>query len=111
VVAAVWIVCRRASFELGLAAVIAGGLLVSHHHSGSDWALLIPVALILGRESSAFAAALAIMLITPLVPLLKQPAIAVITLLILVYALAYEALRRPVLLGTQDAALRTSPAN
>jgi hypothetical protein len=110
VVAAVWLVCRRASFELGLASVIAGGLLVSHHHSGSDWALMIPVALIVVRESSPFSSALAILLITPLVPRLNQPAIVVTTLLVLVYALAVESLRRIAAVESKDSAIQTAPA-
>jgi hypothetical protein len=90
-----------------LAAAIAGGLLLSHL-TASDWALLIPAALIVARESSPFPSALAVLLLTPLVTWLSQPQLVVATLLILVYALAYEALRRPAFVTAQDAALGTA---
>jgi Glycosyltransferase family 87 len=109
VVFAVWCVCRRANFGLGLSAVIAGSLLVSHHLTASDWALFIPAALIMTEQSSPFASALAVLLITPLVTRLNQPALAVATLLMLVYVLAYEALR-PVLAEGDVAVLKASPA-
>ena len=96
VVAAVWMVCRRAPFEISLSAALAGGLLVSHHLTGSDWALLLPAGLILGIQAPArYIRIGAVLLITPLVTflwdvpaLMRLPDLA---LLGLVYALAYEA--------------------
>jgi hypothetical protein len=110
VVAAVGCVCRRAKFELGFAAVIAGGLLISHHFTASDPALLIPVALVVVQDSSPFASALAVLLITPLGTVLNQPQLVTVTLLVLLYALAYGTLCQPALLESKDSVLKTSPA-
>ncbi len=53
VVAAVWIAVRHTSFQYGLAAVLAGGLLVSYHAYLDDCVLLLPAALAV-RSSSSF---------------------------------------------------------
>ena len=103
VVAAVGCVCRRATFPYGLSAVIGGGLLVSHHFTESDWALLIPVALIVAQESSTLAAALAVLLVSPLVGRWQQPDVVTVTLLLLVFALAYDMLSRQKSVGTTAA--------
>ena len=93
---AVWIVCRRAPFEIGLAAVLAGSLLVCHHLTASDWCMLLPVGLIVGFHGATLAVrAAAVFLITPLVTLFQhQPPLMRIpdlVLLLLVYAMAFEA--------------------
>jgi hypothetical protein len=96
VAAAVWTVCRRAPFEIALSAALAGGLLVSHHLTASDWAILLPAGLTLGIQAPArYIRIAAVLLITPLVTYLwgipaltRLPDLA---LLGLVYALAYEA--------------------
>lgn len=96
VVAAVWTVCRRAPFEIALSAVLAGGLLISHHLTASDWAILLPAGLTLGIQAPVrYIRIGAVLLITPLVPYLwgipgltRLPDLA---LLGLVCALAYEA--------------------
>src|SRR5262249_11825183 len=51
VIVAVWLAVRHASFQYGLAAVLAGGLLVSYHAYLADCALLLPAALA-ARSSS-----------------------------------------------------------
>jgi len=43
----VWMACRRRSFEVGLAAVLIGGILVTPHAYLSDCALAVPALLIL----------------------------------------------------------------
>jgi hypothetical protein len=96
---AVWIVSRRAPFEIGLSAVLAGSLLVCHHLTASDWCMLLPVGLILGfRAATAPVRVAAILLITPLTTILQHQASFLIRvpdllLLGLVYAMAYEAWR------------------
>ena len=100
VVAAVWMVCRRAPFEISLSAALAGSLLVSHHLTASDWAMLLPAGLTLGIQAPAcYIRVGAVLLITPLVTylwgipaLMRLPDLA---LLGLVYALAYEVLKAP----------------
>ena len=93
---AVWMVCRRAPFEIGLSAVLAGSLLVCHHLTASDWCMLLPVGLTLGfRAATVPVRVAAILLITPLTSIFQhQPALMRVPdllLLGLVYALAYEA--------------------
>jgi hypothetical protein len=46
VAAGAWRVVRRASFEIGLAAVLAGGLLLSYHAYEADCTILLPAALL-----------------------------------------------------------------
>jgi hypothetical protein len=99
VAVAVWIVCRRATFEIALASVLAGSLLVCHHLTASDWCMLLPVGLIVGFQGVSTAVrAAAVFLITPLVAVFQhQPALMRIPdllLILLVYALAFEAWRR-----------------
>jgi len=100
VAAAVWIVARRAPFEIGLAAVLAGSLLVCHHLTASDWCMLLPVGLILGfRAVSAAVKAAAIFLITPVVSVFQHQAMLMripdLVLLFLVYAMAWDAWHAP----------------
>jgi hypothetical protein len=67
VVAAVVYVTRRADLHLGLAAILAGGLLTSHHQTASDIVLLVPVALVLAFHPLVrYSKVLAIFLATPL---------------------------------------------
>ena len=67
VVAAAWYVTRHADLQLGLAAVLAGGLLISHQQTVSDVVLLVPVALILALHPRAgYSKVLAIFLASPL---------------------------------------------
>jgi len=47
----VWLIARRTDFAFGLAAVLIGGLLVSHHAYPQDCTLLIPALLILMSRS------------------------------------------------------------
>jgi hypothetical protein len=106
VVAAVWMVCRRAPFEISLSAALAGGLLVSHHLTASDWAILLPVGLTLGMQApTRYIRIGAVLMITPLVTYLwgipaltRLPDLA---LLGLVYALAYEAWKAVGVEGTK----------
>jgi hypothetical protein len=66
VAALVWLVVRRAGFEFGMAAVISGSLLVSHHAGPQDCAMLIPVSLIVAtRATSTGMNSLCLLLLTP----------------------------------------------
>jgi hypothetical protein len=49
---AVWLISRRSDFEYALAAVLVGGLLISHHAYPQDCTLLLPALLILMVRSS-----------------------------------------------------------
>lgn len=95
VAAAVWIVCRRAPFDLALCAVLAGSLLVCHHLTASDWCMLLPVGLIVGaRAATVPVRTMAIVLITPFVPAMQHSALLRIPdllLILLTYAMAAEA--------------------
>ena len=98
VVLSVWIVCSRAPFDIGLAAVLAGSLLICHHMTASDWCMLLPVGLTVGFAAMAPAVrAIAIVLITPAVVVFqKQPMwkhLPDLLLLALVYGMALEAWR------------------
>lgn len=96
---AVWMVCRRAPFETGLAAVLAGSLLVCHHLTASDWCMLLPAGLILAFCGAAGPIRVAaILLISPLTTILQHQTsflmrIPDLALLGLVYGLGYEASR------------------
>ena len=64
--ALVWLVIRRANFEFGMAAVISGSLLVSHHAGPQDCAMLIPVLLIVASHATSTAMNyLCLLLLTP----------------------------------------------
>lgn len=98
VAVAVWIVCRRAPFDLALCAVLAGSLLVCHHLTASDWCMLLPVGLIAGAEAATVPVrAVAIALITPIVTMLQRSPtlmrIPDLALILLTYALAAEVQR------------------
>lgn len=98
VAAAVWIVCRRAPFDLAVCAVLAGSLLVCHHLTASDWCMLLPVGLIVGaRAATVPLRTMAIVLITPLVTVMQHsPALMRVPdllLILLTYAMAGEALK------------------
>lgn len=65
--ALVWFVARRSTFEWSWAAMLASGLLMSHHAYAADCTLLIPVLLIVATQSSwTFQRVLALWLLTPL---------------------------------------------
>jgi glycosyl transferase family 87 len=67
IVAAAWYVVRHADMLFGLAAVLAGGLLISHQQTVSDVALLVPVALILAQHPRAgYSKVLAVFLTSPI---------------------------------------------
>jgi hypothetical protein len=94
VAAAVWYVCRRAPMPIALGSVVAGGILVGHHLTVSDSALLLFPCLILALECLSWAIRIwAILLISPLaVALYRIPALnhlPDLALLGLVYFLAW----------------------
>ncbi|HYM08788.1 MAG TPA: glycosyltransferase family 87 protein [Terriglobales bacterium] len=63
----VWIIVRLAAFECGMAAVILGSLLVSHHAGPPDAALMIPALLIVAsRTTVPWINRLCFILLTPL---------------------------------------------
>ncbi|HZS49442.1 MAG TPA: glycosyltransferase 87 family protein [Bryobacterales bacterium] len=65
-VIAVWIIVRNADFEMGLAAALAGGLLIGVHGSVADAVLLLPACLIVyARTAEGWPRALAIVLLMP----------------------------------------------
>jgi hypothetical protein len=69
--AGVWWIARRADFRYGLAAVLVGGLLVSHHAALYDCVVLIPALLIVAERSGVEGAwkalnRLCLFLLTPL---------------------------------------------
>jgi hypothetical protein len=69
VAAAVWAIARRADFEYGMAAVLTGGMLMSHHAAVYDCVALIPALLIVAARSGGAAPArryLSLLLLTPL---------------------------------------------
>jgi hypothetical protein len=62
-----WHVVRRSSFEVGLAATLAGGLLLSYHAYRADCTVLLPAALlVLASNPSAVTRILATLVLTPL---------------------------------------------
>jgi Glycosyltransferase family 87 len=68
VVAGAWHVVRRSSFEVGLAAVLTGGVLLSYHAYRADCTVLLPAALLVLAASPSHAARiLGTLLLTPLV--------------------------------------------
>jgi hypothetical protein len=95
VVLAALYVFRKGDFWYGISAVLTGGLLLSHHNTGADPALLIPVALTLAVDTrSKFAKLLAIFLVSPPAYfLMMTPSLADvprISLLALAWLLAWE---------------------
>jgi len=98
--AAVWLVCRRASFEYSLGAMLAGSLLASYHSYLPDMALFLPAGLILVSKTRLaplrILAAVLLSLPAYLALLLGYPSsLAVVgALLALVYLAAYEAVRK-----------------
>ena len=63
----VWVIARRADFAYGMAAVITGSLLVSHHAGAQDASLLIPALLIVvSRTTITWVNLLCVILLTPL---------------------------------------------
>lgn len=66
IVAGAWHVVRRSSFEVGLAAVLTGGVLLSYHAYRADCTVLLPAALlILAANPSQATRALGTLLLTP----------------------------------------------
>jgi hypothetical protein len=98
VAAAVWVVCRRAPFDLAVCAVLAGSLLVCHHLTASDWCMLLPVGLIVGaRAATVPVRTMAILLITPLVTVMQHSPTLMrvpdLLLILLTLAMAGEVLK------------------
>jgi hypothetical protein len=66
VVVGTWQVVRRSSFEVGLAAVLAGGVLLSYHAYRADCTVLLPAALLAMAVNPSLATrVLGMMLLTP----------------------------------------------
>jgi hypothetical protein len=87
---AVWFAARRWNAEVGLAAVLAGGILAAPHAYMADCALLIPAVLIvLANTSSSGARACGIILLTPVPYLLLMAGVAIeLQALLLAFVLA-----------------------
>jgi len=98
VLAAVWVVCRRAEQRLALAATLAGGLLMGVHAYLPDLSLLLPAGLaVIALSRARLARWAAFALLSPPVHLtvvqgFPYSAIVVVVVLLLIYALAAEAL-------------------
>jgi Glycosyltransferase family 87 len=97
VLAAVWVVCRRADVRLALAATLAGGLLIGVHAYLPDLSLLLPAGLaVIAQARTRLARWTAFALLSPPVQLtvvqgFPYSAIVVGLVLLLVYAMAAEA--------------------
>ena len=90
-----WYVCRCAPFDRALCAVLVGSVLVSHHLSGADGAMFLPVALTLA--SQARFAWLRLLAVVPVLPttwfVFAQPGlgqVASVVVLVLFCGIAYE---------------------
>jgi hypothetical protein len=91
---AVWIVCQRAPTQVGLCAALLGGILISHHQTPCDLALLLPVGLLLGGlKQLGYIRYGALLLITPVMTLLQNTHIPDLVMLLFLYWLAFEAFR------------------
>jgi hypothetical protein len=95
VVAATWYIVRHTDLELGLAAVISGSLLVSHHISVSDIALMIPAGLIIAfHPLTRHTKVIAVFLLTPLAYFMIESRVSMeaprALLLGMVFLLAWE---------------------
>jgi hypothetical protein len=64
----VYFINRKASLELALAAVVAGGVLIVPHNTITDGLLFLPLILEARRFDSAPARALAVVALIPIVP-------------------------------------------
>jgi len=96
---AVWLVARRASFPVALAATLAGGLLVSYHAYLPDSSLLLPAGLtVVSSTRSLLVRVLALWLLIPvgyflLLGSTPAAAAAPVSLLLLIAAMALETRR------------------
>jgi hypothetical protein len=114
VVAAVVYIIRRADFQLAVAAVLAGGLLVGHQQTNSDLVLLIPSALTIAFHPQArYSKVLALFLISPMAYLLMaSPGLWDIPRLLLtaqIFVMAWEV--RPLSDSCRDAAAPSMPVS
>jgi hypothetical protein len=98
VLAAVWVVCRRAELRLAMAATLAGGLLMGVHAYLPDLSLLLPACLAaIALARTRLSRVVAFALLSPPVHLtvvrgFPYSAVVVALVLLLVHALAFEAL-------------------
>lgn len=95
---AVYIICRRAPIPLGLGSVAAGGVLVSHHMTMSDWAVpLFPCLILAIGCTSRVIRICAVALISPLIVVLWRIPVTdhlpELVLLGVLYALAWYVTR------------------
>jgi hypothetical protein len=90
---------RRASLELALAAVLAGGVLIVPHNTISDGLLFLPLILEARRFASAPARALAIVAIIPILP----PGALQVAVILLLLAALRNLYRKPPEPGGQPA--------
>ncbi len=85
-----WVVARRSSFVYALAYALVGGLLMSHHASMLDMAILLPACLVLSEESQrrGVRVAAVLLLLPPLHVAVEigRPASGVVVLLMLALA-------------------------
>ena len=89
-------ICRRASFDGGLCAVLLAGLLLGYHMSASDLALLVPVALLLAGSAVEWLKIPGLIFLTPVPWYLSvpYPRATALSLLALLGLLAVHANRR-----------------
>jgi len=96
----VYFINRRASLELALAAVLAGGVLIVPHNTISDGLLFLPLILEARRFGAGPVRALTIVALIPIIPP-GSLQVAVILLLIAALRAVYE---KPAVPGGQPAA-------
>ncbi len=114
---AVWIIVRSTDFEMGLAAALAGSLLISVHGSIADAVLLLPACLILyARTPAGRTRALAVALLTPVgyilwaSPLPMLRVLVPLSILGMLYSTAFLARRGSLEPGFQTALPRKTVA-
>ena len=106
VAVAVVVIARKKSIECGLAAAVAGSLLVSYHSYVADCALLLPaISIVFSEFKSAWLRYLALVVATPAcyIFLLASPPfpnLARVIFLLFIYSMAFEAWR---VRGSQEA--------
>ncbi len=116
VAVAAWVVARRMPFDYALAAVLAGGLLVSYHSSMPDCALLLPAALVILSTTAfgwlRFAAFVLLVPLTYFLLLLESPLPALVpaTIGLFLSLMVVDAQRQPAPVEKEPEPMRAAGA-
>ncbi len=97
IIVAHWRIVRRTGFGSGLAATLAGGLLLSYHCYLADCVLLLPAILtVLATTTLPALRFLALMLMAPFLYYIypRWPVVVPVAVLLFVYSMAFEAERK-----------------